>query len=51
MPTGSSDPFGLRRAAQGAIRVLLDFWPADAAERRPSLKQLVAAAVAGYEGA
>ena len=27
-PTGSSDPFGLRRAAQGAVRVLLDFWPA-----------------------
>src|SRR5262249_15380731 len=48
VPTGSSDPFGLRRAAQGAIRVLLDFWAADAAERRPSLKQLVAAAVAGY---
>ena len=28
MPTGSSDPFGLRRAGQGVIRVLLDFWPA-----------------------
>ena len=27
VPTGSSDPFGLRRAAQGAVRVLLDFWP------------------------
>ena len=27
VPTGSSDPFGLRRAAQGVVRVLLDFWP------------------------
>jgi glycyl-tRNA synthetase beta chain len=45
-PTGSSDPFGLRRAAQGVVRVLLDFWPAEAAQR-PGLKRLVAAAVAG----
>jgi glycyl-tRNA synthetase beta chain len=48
-PTGSSDPFGLRRAAQGTIRVLLDFWRADDAEKRPSLNELVRAAVAGYE--
>ena len=27
-PTGSSDPYGLRRAGQGAVRVLLDFWTA-----------------------
>ncbi|MBI3932778.1 MAG: glycine--tRNA ligase subunit beta [Acidobacteria bacterium] len=47
-PTGSSDPFGLRRAAQGVVRVLLDFWSADAAERRPNLVQLVGAAVEGY---
>jgi len=50
-PTGSSDPFGLRRAAQGAVRVLLDFWHADADEKRPSLRSLVGAAVAGYGGA
>ena len=50
MPTGSSDPFGLRRAAQGAVRVLLDFWQADRGGARPSLRELVAAAVAGYGG-
>jgi glycyl-tRNA synthetase beta chain len=49
-PTGSSDPFGLRRAAQGVVRLLLDFWVADLAERRPSLRRLAAQAVAGYAG-
>jgi glycyl-tRNA synthetase beta chain len=49
-PTGSSDPFGLRRAAQGAVRVVLDFWRADVAERRPSLRALIPAAIAGYAG-
>jgi glycyl-tRNA synthetase beta chain len=49
-PSGSSDPFGLRRAAQGAVRVLLDFWPAAGADRRPNLRALVAAAVGGYRG-
>jgi glycyl-tRNA synthetase beta chain len=49
-PTGSSDPFGLRRAAQGVVRVLLDLWVADVAERRPSLRRLAAQAVAGYGG-
>jgi glycyl-tRNA synthetase beta chain len=43
-PRGSSDPFGLRRAAQGAVRVLLDFWDGP----RPGLRGLVAAAVRGY---
>lgn len=28
IPSGSSDPFGLRRAGQGVIRILLDFWNA-----------------------
>ncbi|HJS57132.1 MAG TPA: glycine--tRNA ligase subunit beta [Vicinamibacteria bacterium] len=51
MPTGSSDPYGLRRAAQGIVRVLLDFWNAAEAEERPNLRRLVAAAVAGYGGA
>jgi len=46
-PKGSSDPFGLRRAALGVIRVLLDFW--DAPDRkRPSLSRLIKEAVAGY---
>ncbi len=48
VPSGSSDPFGLRRAAQGAVRVLLDFWPPDAARRPPGLRGLVAQAVAAY---
>jgi glycyl-tRNA synthetase beta chain len=51
MPTGSSDPFGLRRAAQGAVRVLLDFWVAAQSERRPSLRLIAAAAVRGYGAA
>jgi glycyl-tRNA synthetase beta chain len=48
LPTGSSDPFGLRRAAQGALRVLLDFWPASSPV--PGLPDLVRAAILGYGG-
>ncbi len=48
VPTGSSDPFGLRRAGQGALRAILDFWKVDVAERQPSLRALAAAAVSGY---
>jgi glycyl-tRNA synthetase beta chain len=51
VPTGSSDPYGLRRAAQGVVRVLLDFWHAAEVEERPNLHKLAAAAVAGYGGA
>ena len=47
-PTGSSDPFGLRRAGQGVIRVLLDFWKTDDIERRPSLRKLIRSAVMAY---
>jgi len=47
IPSGSSDPYGLRRAAQGAMRVLLDFWPAGPGAR-PSLARLIEAAAAGY---
>jgi glycyl-tRNA synthetase beta chain len=47
-PTGSSDPFGLRRAAQGATRAIFDFWAPKAEEKRPSLVRLIEAAVAGY---
>jgi glycyl-tRNA synthetase beta chain len=50
VPTGSSDPFGLRRAGQGAIRALLDFWPAAGAEQRPNLRRMIAGALDGYEG-
>jgi glycyl-tRNA synthetase beta chain len=48
VPTGSSDPYGLRRAAQGALRAVLDFWKVDGAERQPSLRALLRAATAGY---
>jgi glycyl-tRNA synthetase beta chain len=48
VPSGSSDPFGLRRAAQGVVRVLVDFWPAGPGARPPSLRALVARAAAGY---
>jgi glycyl-tRNA synthetase beta chain len=47
-PTGSSDPLGLRRAAQGVVRILLDFWSTSGAETRPDLGRLSAAALAGY---
>jgi glycyl-tRNA synthetase beta chain len=47
-PTGSRDPYGLRRAAHGAIRVLLDFWRAGAGEKRPSLKGLIEPAIKGH---
>jgi glycyl-tRNA synthetase beta chain len=45
-PTGSRDPFGLRRAGQGAIRVLLDFELSAAGAARPSLRRWIAAAEA-----
>jgi glycyl-tRNA synthetase beta chain len=46
-PKGSSDPYGLRRAALGVIRVLLDFWDAPAG-KHPDLRELIRAALAGY---
>jgi glycyl-tRNA synthetase beta chain len=47
-PTGSRDPYGLRRAGQGAVRAALDFWRPATGERAPDLQALLAAAVAGY---
>lgn len=47
-PTGSRDPYGLRRAGQGAVRVVLDFW--GSGQIRPSLRRLLSAALAGYGG-
>ena len=47
-PKGSSDPFGLRRAALGVIRVLLDFW--GPAGKRLNLTDLISVAVEGYSG-
>jgi glycyl-tRNA synthetase beta chain len=47
-PTGSRDPFGLRRAGQGAVRAVLDFWRPRAGERSPDLDALLRAAADGY---
>jgi glycyl-tRNA synthetase beta chain len=47
-PTGSRDPFGLRRAAHGVIRVLVDLEPLTGLTVRPSLAPLLAQAVKGY---
>ncbi len=47
-PTGSRDPFGLRRAGQGAVRAVLDFWRAQPGETPPDLEAFVRAAVEGY---
>jgi glycyl-tRNA synthetase beta chain len=47
-PTGSRDPYGLRRAGQGAVRAALDFWRPKAGEKAPDLEALLAAAVEGY---
>ncbi len=48
-PTGSRDPFGLRRAAQGVIRLLLDFWKPVAGQARPSLVTLTERAILGHQ--
>jgi glycyl-tRNA synthetase beta chain len=47
-PTGSRDPYGLRRAGQGAVRAALDFWRPKGGEKAPDLEALLAAAVEGY---
>ena len=39
-PTGSRDPYGLRRAGQGAVRAVLDFWRPKAGEKAPDLGAL-----------
>jgi glycyl-tRNA synthetase beta chain len=43
-PTGSRDPFGLRRAAQGIVRILVEFWGAKGSEPSPKLGPLLDAA-------
>jgi glycyl-tRNA synthetase beta chain len=47
-PTGSRDPFGIRRAAHGILRILLDAEALAGARVRTPLGALVAKAVAGY---
>ena len=44
VPSGSSDPFGLRRAGQGLICVLLDFWSGQA----PDLSEKVSTLHSAY---
>jgi glycyl-tRNA synthetase beta chain len=47
-PTGSRDPYGLRRAGQGAVRAALDFWRPRPGEPPLDLHALLTAAVAGH---
>jgi glycyl-tRNA synthetase beta chain len=47
-PTGSRDPFGLRRAGQGAVRAVLDFWRPKSGEQPPDLAALLAVALGSY---
>ncbi|MBM3750692.1 MAG: glycine--tRNA ligase subunit beta [Acidimicrobiia bacterium] len=47
-PTGSRDPFGLRRAAHGVLRILLDLEPLTGLTVRPTLDSLIKRAVKGY---
>lgn len=48
-PTGSRDPYGLRRAAHGVIRVLLDLKTLTGHPRiRPALGDVLGLAAAGY---
>jgi glycyl-tRNA synthetase beta chain len=47
-PTGSRDPFGLRRAAQGLMKILVDQHSLFMADLAPGVDQLVDQAFAGY---
>jgi glycyl-tRNA synthetase beta chain len=49
-PTGSRDPYGLRRAGQGAVRAVLDFWQPQVGEKPPDLEGMVVDAAKGYSG-
>jgi glycyl-tRNA synthetase beta chain len=40
-PTGSRDPYGLRRAAQGVVKILIDLEPLTGLSSRPSLAPLI----------
>jgi glycyl-tRNA synthetase beta chain len=47
-PTGTRDPFGLRRQAHGVLRILLDLKALVGSDAQPSLGELVQAAVETY---
>ncbi len=50
-PTGSRDPFGLRRQAHGVIRILVDLEPLTGLTVRPTVGALLDRALDGYAGA
>ena len=47
-PTGSRDPYGLRRAAHGVLRVLVDLAPLTGVTARPALGALLREAATGF---
>jgi glycyl-tRNA synthetase beta chain len=49
-PTGSRDPYGLRRAAQGLMRTLIDLPALTGLDLRLALGPMLRAAMAGFEG-
>ena len=49
-PTGSRDPFGLRRQAHGLLRVLMDLPELTGLRSRPALRPLVSRAAEGLAG-
>lgn len=49
-PTGSRDPFGLRRQAHGLLRILLDAEPLTGVAVRPALAALLAKSKSLYDG-
>jgi glycyl-tRNA synthetase beta chain len=49
-PTGSRDPYGLRRAAQGLVRTLIDLPALTGLDLRLTLGPLLGAAMGGFEG-
>jgi len=49
-PTGSRDPFGLRRAAQGVMKILVDRSESPSAGKVPDIEALVDQAFENYQG-
>jgi len=49
-PTGSRDPYGLRRAAHGVFKILVDLPAVTSVQAKPQLGDLIAAALARFEG-
>lgn len=47
-PTGSRDPYGLRRAAHGVLRVLIDLTPLTGITRRPAVGALLKETAKGF---